>query len=67
MRLPAPAEVTLEVLDLHGRRALALARGSFAAGAHRFALPAGALRPGVHFVRLAAGGESVVRRLVVLR
>lgn len=67
MRLPAAADVALEVYDLHGRRALSLARGAFAAGTHRLALPAGALRPGVHFVRLAAAGETLVRRLVVLR
>jgi alpha-amylase len=64
------AEVTIELLDVRGRRLCALAAGPRPAGRHvvhwdgrddRGRRPA----PGLYFARLSAGGESAARRIVL--
>lgn len=66
-RLPAAAEVRLEVLDVHGRRVATVAEGAFAAGAHAPAWrrPEG-VGAGIYFARLQAGAHVMRRRFVVL-
>lgn len=67
------ASVTLEVLDMAGRRVATLADGPRDAGTWRVPLEGarianGSLRPGVYFVRLQADGRTVgEKKLVLLR
>ena len=66
-RLSAPGPARLEVLDVLGRRVALLASGPHAAGDHSATLDAGALPPGLYVVRLASGGVTRTRTLVVAR
>ncbi len=67
-RLPARADVRLEVFDVAGRRVAVLARGTQQAGAHEIRWDGGArgTAAGVYFVRLQAAGSVRVRRVVLL-
>jgi len=70
--LAAPGRVRLEVFDLAGRRIATLADGHFAAGEQALTWGGcdGAGNPqasGVYFARLAAGGLTETKRLVLLR
>ncbi len=69
--LPAAARVTVEVVDVLGRRVAVLVDGDRPAGLGEATLAAGALAPGTYVVRLAveADGrrEQRVRRLTVVR
>lgn len=68
--LPEPAHVTVDVLDAMGRRVRRIANGGFAAGVSRLTwdgqtdagVPA---RAGAYFVRMSAGDEQIVRRVVL--
>lgn len=68
---PRAVSPELSVLDVTGRVVARLVQGSVAsgAGAVRWALTGenGALPAGAYFVRLTAGGDTVTRRLVILR
>jgi hypothetical protein len=68
--LPAGARVELAVYDLSGRRVATLVDTELPAGYHTArwgAIGAGAARPaGVYFVRFAAEGRVLTRRVVVL-
>lgn len=66
------ARATLEVLDLAGQRVVTLHAGETAAGEHAVrwdGRDAGGARrsPGVYFVRLSARGQSVARKLLLVR
>ncbi len=66
--LPVAADAEVAVFDAAGRRVRTLARATLGAGAHAIAWDgrdaAGrATTPGLYWVRLAAGGQSVTRRL----
>ena len=69
--LAEPGTVSIDVIDLLGRRVMALAQGLQAAGAQEIGLDAGALSAGVYVVRVtvdgAAGRTSATRPLVVAR
>ncbi|MEM1041655.1 MAG: T9SS type A sorting domain-containing protein [Bacteroidota bacterium] len=66
--LPVPDDLTLEVLDVLGRRVALLAEGTHAAGAHRATFDATGLPSGAYVVRLVTGsGQSEVQRLTLLR
>jgi len=70
--LPHSAGVDLSIVDAAGRRIARLAGGTLAAGAHTVRWDgrdtAGRAAPaGVYFVRLAADGRTVTRRLVLAR
>ncbi len=65
--LPAASEVTLEVLDVLGRRVALLAEGTREAGPHTVAWDASALPSGAYLVRLVAGGAVQTRRVTLLR
>jgi hypothetical protein len=71
-RLPRAGDVTLEVLDLAGQRVKLLERGVLPAGEHVATWDGTDARgsrraPGVYFVRLYDGTESVSTRVVVAR
>ncbi len=70
--LPRAAEVELAVHDLGGRRVAALFRGRLPGGSREFAwngrADGGEAAPnGVYFLRLAAGGQVVSKKLALLR
>ena len=61
-------DVSVEVVDVLGRRVLSLHNGPLAGGvAHRFVVAAGALPAGVYLVRVTDGHARTSRRLVVAR
>ena len=70
--LPAPGPVRLGIVDARGRRIAVLVDGARDAGTHTVrwsgtddrGVPA---PPGVYFVRLEAGGETVARRFPLMR
>jgi hypothetical protein len=69
--LPASSHVTLEVLDLQGRRVQSLADGFYAAARYELGWDLRDERgrraaPGLYLVRLSTGKSSVTRRLMVL-
>jgi hypothetical protein len=66
--LARPGIVSLQLLDVAGRRIATLAHGMQAAGEHRstWTTLAGAHpAPGVYFLRLEQDGERCVRRIVL--
>jgi hypothetical protein len=70
--VPRAADVRLELFDVTGRRVAVLADGPFASGLHAVRWDGrgadGAAAPaGLYFARLAAGGETVVRNVAVVR
>ncbi|HLA63483.1 MAG TPA: T9SS type A sorting domain-containing protein, partial [Rhodothermales bacterium] len=65
--LDAPGPVTLEVLDLLGRRVAVLHEGPAAAGTHRARWEPNGSPAGVYVVRLSGGGEQAVRRVTLIR
>ena len=66
--LPAADQVSLELLDVSGRRVRTLLDGSFGAGRHEVGWNARDLAPGLYFLRLArAGGETRQLRVAVVR
>jgi len=70
--LPRAGEVRLELFDVSGRRVATVVDGARAAGLHAARWdgrgPDGAPAPaGLYFARLAAGGETAVRNVAVLR
>jgi uncharacterized repeat protein (TIGR02543 family) len=65
--LPREANVRLSVLDVAGREVRVLADGLQSAGRHEIALSdAGALAPGLYFVRMRAAGHDYLERFAVL-
>jgi len=69
--LPAAADVSLEVLDVTGRRVHTESFGRLAAGRHTLAWDGrdargGRLAGGLYWVRVTAGATSLTRRLVRL-
>lgn len=70
LAVPEPGAVaSLRVFDVSGRRIATLHEGWIEAGASRrdFGGDLHALPPGVYFLRLEAGGESTVARVVLVR
>lgn len=69
--LPHEAAVDLRVLDLQGRVAAVIARGTLPAGRHVVSwngrAGGGDAGAGMYFVQLRAGGHTFVRRIVVAR
>jgi hypothetical protein len=70
--LSAESPLSLELLDLSGRRVRTLTGGRQGAGEHQVALSVvpsrgAALSPGLYFVRLTTPGHVLMQRLVVLR
>lgn len=65
--LPVGGDVTLELLDVAGRRVVVIAEGAFAAGRHSAVVPARSLDAGIYLARLSAAGASRTAKLVVTR
>ncbi len=66
--LPEATEVTLEVLDVRGRRVALLAEGAREAGRHTAALDASGLPSGTYLVRLRTEqGHAATQRITLLR
>ena len=65
--VPAPADVTVDVVDLLGRRVLVLASGPHAPDRYRVGVAAGTLAPGVYVVRMRAGAFAASAKLTVVR
>ena len=65
--LAHPAEVTLVVYDVLGRRVATLAEGPRPAGTHEAVWDTRGLPSGAYFYRLQAGAEAVTRSLQVVR
>jgi hypothetical protein len=65
--LPRESNARLSVLDVQGREVARLADGVQSPGRHSVDLDARALRAGVYFLRLQAGGERLTRRFAVVR
>ncbi len=66
-RLPASAPTRLSVHDLRGARVASVDYGVLGAGSHLLEWSPGALRPGVYFLRVDAGGLSATRRIAVVQ
>ncbi len=65
--LPVRAVGTLEVMDVSGRRVWARGIGDLEPSRHLVWLEASwRPRPGVYLLRLTQGGESLVRRAVLI-
>jgi photosystem II stability/assembly factor-like uncharacterized protein len=62
--VPAAADVTLEVLDVLGRRVAVLAEGPTPAGEHAVLWPAQGVPAGSYLVRLRADGRAETRQIV---
>lgn len=62
--LPEPAQAAFSIFDLSGRLVRTTGASGFDPGWH--SLQMGTLPPGVHFVRMEAGGFTAVERFVVL-
>ena len=61
------ATTTLEVIDLLGRRVARLIDGEAPAGPRRLTWRPDGLAPGLYYVRLRAGSQTVVRAVTVVR
>ena len=67
LRLSAPADVRLDVLDALGRRVAGTAPGLLGAGRHTLGVPTEALPAGAYVVRVRAGAAAFSRPVVVVR
>jgi ELWxxDGT repeat protein len=65
--VPEAARVSVDVLDVLGRRVAVLHEGPVEAGAHAVPWAADGLPGGVYVVRLRAGGTTATRRVTLLR
>lgn len=65
--LPESASVTVEVLDVLGRRVSVLHDGVLPASANRLTLDASSLAPGLYLVRATGEGFSQTQRVTVVR
>ena len=64
--LPSTGAVSLEILDVSGRRVRTLlAATRLPAGTHTLALERTGLPPGTYYVRLRAAGAAAVRPVVI--
>lgn len=71
LSLPARGTVTIEALDVSGRRVRTLQNGPMGAGPHEIEWnlrddEGQALKPGIYFVRAQAGGQTFKRRVAVV-
>ncbi|RPJ41658.1 MAG: T9SS C-terminal target domain-containing protein, partial [Candidatus Latescibacterota bacterium] len=59
--------VEIAVYDVSGRRVASLHDGPLGAGAHTFSLDGAGLSSGAYFLRATGSGQTVVRRMTLLR
>ena len=68
LRIDRAADVSLKVHDVAGREVANVLEGvPFAAGLWPVQLDLGHLKPGLYFCRLAAGGHTDTRRIIVVK
>jgi hypothetical protein len=65
--VPDASKGELAVYDIAGRKVKTVAEGAFAAGEHAVTSDLSTVPPGVYIYRLAAGGETAVKKLVITR
>jgi hypothetical protein len=65
--VPDASNGELAVYDISGRKVKTIAEGAFAAGEHAVSSDLSTVPPGVYVYRLAAGGETAVKKLVITR
>lgn len=65
--LSAPGDIRLDVFTLAGRHVATLAAGAFDAGEHTADFTAAGLPSGLYLYRLEAGGQALVRSMLLLR
>ena len=65
--MPEAGEVTVELVDLLGRRVAVLAEGPHAVGRHQVEIEPGALAAGAYLVRMRAGSFVASERVTVVR
>lgn len=65
--LDRPADVTLELFDLLGKRVQTLYNGPAEPGTHTIGLSGSGLASGIYLYRLRAGQEVMIRKLVRIR
>ena len=64
--LPRPGDVSISLVDVRGRVALSLARGTFSEGPHAVMAPLERVAPGLYFVTLVSDAGKATRRVIVL-
>ncbi len=67
VRLGQAAYVNIEVYNLLGRKVGTVATGRYEAGAHRFIWNARNLASGVYFLKVQAGPERMVQKVMLIR
>lgn len=65
--VPASATVTLEVLDMLGRRVALLVDGEQAPGSYTVSFDGQELSSGMYIYRLSAGSQSMTRKMMLLK
>jgi glycosidase len=65
--LPSAGPVELKVFDVRGRTVATLIDGHRSAGSHRAQFDGGRLASGVYFYRLKFDGQSLVRKMLLVR
>jgi hypothetical protein len=65
--LPKAEEVTLEVLDITGKRVMLLVNGYVTEGEHSVMFQSNTVAKGVYIYRLRAGNESVTKSMVIVK
>lgn len=65
--LPQSADVRLTIHDVTGRQAAVLAAGHYAAGSHRVRWNAAGFAGGLYFVRVAAGKQTAIAKVIALK
>jgi VWFA-related protein len=67
LRLDGPTAVSIEMLDVVGRRVHYMPAAELSSGEHEFAIPVPDLENGQYFMRITMGGHVVVRPVVIAR
>jgi hypothetical protein len=57
--------VTIDVVDVLGKKVASLDKGKVEAGSHEFELATGSYKSGIYFVAISVDGNRMVKRLVV--
>ncbi|MCC5925637.1 MAG: T9SS type A sorting domain-containing protein [Bacteroidetes bacterium] len=66
--LPSHSDVRLSVYDITGREIMVMVNGSMPAGSHTVPFKAaGSLASGVYVYRLQAGGETITKKMTLLK
>ncbi len=65
--LPSTSHVSLDVFDALGRRVMTPVNGIRTEGYHEAQIDVSVLPSGIYFYRLQAGGQSEMKRMIVLR